>query len=236
MDFPEFYKLSFTSDQWEKKRATAEQVNAYLDEQEDLSTEVNWSVIKAMSYTEHNYVSWAVENAGQLKEKYPDTEVDKFVQKYIYAKVGNLKGEESLSEMESRIHKMVDSLLHDNKKEMKDKLFTKLYYQRKEYAKLLDHAYQTDGEDRRSQLINAACWGIYTKSEDPELIKRAISAMHKTVEKDPNLHYIDTMAHLYYKSGDIKQARKYATEALMKGKEKGIPTEETEKLLKKLDR
>ncbi len=236
LDFPEFYKRSFTSDQWKRKRATPEEVNAYLEGQEDLSTELNWSVLKGMSYTGHKYIAWAVEHAEQLKKKYPATEIDDLLNRYIMQKVGSLKGEETIAEMERRIQSVVDEVKPSDNKDIKENLLLNLYFSRKAYARLLDYAYAiSEGAAPSPGLLNSACWGIYEESDDLKLVKRAIDEMHTAIAEEPHPNYIDTLAHLYFKDGQLNKARKYALEALEKGRARDMQMAETEKLLDKLN-
>lgn len=235
MEYPDFYKYSFTSDQWKRERATAEQVNTYLAAQEDLSTEVNWSVIKAMSFTGHNYIGWALKHDDELSAKYPADEIDDLRQRYIQVTVGSLKGEESVEVMEKRIHAVVDSVKPNDNAEIKENLLLNLYFTRKKYETLLNFAHKIADENPSPGLLNTVCWGIYEDEASAKpLVKRAIEEMHIAIEEEPHPNYIDTLAHLYFKNGQMDKARTYALQAVEAGKAQGMEMAETEALLDKL--
>jgi thioredoxin-related protein len=236
VDFPDFYKYSFTSDQWKRARATAEQVNAYLAKQKDLTSEVNWSVIKAMDYTGHDYVRWAVKHADELSGKYPQDEIDDLRKRYIQVTVGSLKGDASVADMEARIHAVVDSIQPTDNSDIKENLLLNLYFTRKDYGKLLDFAHEVSEGNPSPGLLNSACWGIYEdEGAGKVLVERAIREMQQAIQEEPHPNYIDTLAHLYFKNGEMNSARQYAREALEKGKAQGMEMAETEKLLDKLE-
>lgn len=90
--------------------------------------------------------------------------------------------------------------------------------------------------------LNSLAWSVYESLEsassmdetDRELLNAAVQWSLKSISLESNFFNNDTQAHLYYKLGDKKNARKYANMAVKLGKQAGEDVSVTEALLKKL--
>lgn len=82
--------------------------------------------------------------------------------------------------------------------------------------------------------LNAFAWNIYVNIDNPAYIERGIEMALQSVDIDPQFANVDTVAALYYKSGNKKKAKKYAKKALALGEEEGADTSDTEALLVKI--
>lgn len=83
------------------------------------------------------------------------------------------------------------------------------------------------------QELNSYAWYVYENSEDKARIKQAISWAEASVAKQPQYANTDTLAWLYYKSGDVTKAKEIAAKAIALGKATGNDTSSTEELLTK---
>ena len=83
--------------------------------------------------------------------------------------------------------------------------------------------------------LNDWSWTIYEKCDDVVIIKKAAGWMKLVIEKKPEYPTMDTYAALLYKSGQYVEAKIYAEKAVALGKANGDKTEETEKLLRKIE-
>lgn len=235
LEYPEFFKTSFTSDQWKRTRPKLEQINEYLENQsdEDLFNEVNWGVISVLSRYSHNRLNWVLKNKSQLEKLYPQSEIDRVMQKLISVKadsISKLKMEDGDKVLLAEMDKMG---IKD--KDMRNNSMFSFYSRSQLWSKLIDHAYKTAPDGQPSPgTMNSICWNIYEKSDDPKVLKKAITAMENAVDIDDNPYYIDTLAHLYFKTKQMDKARKSAAEAMKKGKLREMNMKETEKLLDQL--
>lgn len=96
-------------------------------------------------------------------------------------------------------------------------------------------AYMDKYQDKQDwSSLNQYAWFIFENSEDKDHFKKALGWALKSVKLESNFYNNDTVAHLYFKLGDKKNAKLYAQTALKFGKEAGEDTGPTEELLKKL--
>ena len=83
--------------------------------------------------------------------------------------------------------------------------------------------------------LNAYAWNIYMNMDNPAYIQRGLEMALESVDIEAQFANVDTVAALYYKSGNKKKAKKYAKMALEMGKEEGADTSDTEALLVKIN-
>ena len=80
--------------------------------------------------------------------------------------------------------------------------------------------------------LNSLAWDIYETSDDPQVIRKGLELAKRSVELDPMYMNLDTLAWLYEKSGDHKNAVITAKKAIKMAKESDEDYESTEKILK----
>lgn len=235
LEFPEFYKKSFTSDKWKRSRPNVKMINEYLASQnsEDLFNEVNWAVISVFSRYQHKQLNWVLKNKKQLASLYPKSEIDDVLEKIIQIK-GDSIAKLNLENGDKVLLQEMDNMGLKDEGLRQNTLFG-YYFKSEKWSKLLDYAKEISENGQVSPgTANSICWRIYQKSDDPKILKRAIKEMETAVDIDDNPYYIDTLAHLYFKTKQMDKARKSAQEALTKGKAKNMNMKETEGLLDKL--
>lgn len=90
------------------------------------------------------------------------------------------------------------------------------------------------GDELGWSELNEYAWNAYLNETDKGKLQTALQWALQSVSKESNFYNNDTVAHLYYKLGNKKDARKYAETALKLGKAAGEDVKETEELLRKL--
>ena len=93
----------------------------------------------------------------------------------------------------------------------------------------------TDATEVSFSELNAFAWNYFLHVEDQETLKEGLDMALRSVEMESVYANVDTVASLYYKLGDKKNAKKYAKEALKMGEEEGADISDTKSLMKKID-
>ncbi|MEO8150871.1 MAG: DUF255 domain-containing protein [Bacteroidia bacterium] len=212
-----------------------EVVVAYLDHQTDLYSELNWAIIKRF-HPGGKYKLLFLDNMDKYKSLYGEAEVSDHLDEVFYAELNRAikdKSEAEYKDVLVLIEKYKSEEAQDYKME-----YDITYYRGTEnwpaFAAAVQHMIDKKS-DVDAAMINDYSWDVCEKCDDPHLIKMAVNWMSKAVEKEPEYNYLDTYAALLYKANDYATAKKYADEALAKGKEQGENTQETEELLAKIN-
>ncbi|MBK1897409.1 thioredoxin family protein [Chryseobacterium paridis] len=85
-----------------------------------------------------------------------------------------------------------------------------------------------------SEELNAIAWNFFENVTTKSSLEKAILWAQESVKKDENSANTDTLANLYNKAGDKKNAKLWAEKAIALAKSKGEDASDTEKLLKSL--
>ncbi|RPI13736.1 MAG: DUF255 domain-containing protein [Ignavibacteriae bacterium] len=83
-------------------------------------------------------------------------------------------------------------------------------------------------------MLNNFAYTFYTNINDKKLLKKALGWTKKSIELDENYYNLDTYASLYYKLGDMENAKKYCEKAIKKAKETGDDSSSSQELLEKI--
>jgi len=230
---PEFYINAFKKGK-EKKWPTRETVSKYLDTQENLFSEKNWTVMFRL-YMNEKHTLFFLENQKKYAELYGWTEVntkfDRILYKKIQAGIKN-KDYEKLDEVLVLIEKYKTEDVENIKLAYKNFFYEKTGNWEKLIASVKEMIDLSGYE--KSSKINSYCWNIYENVDDAKIIDQAVAIMKNLIEQKPEYAYIDTYAALLFKSGNTKEATKYALKAIKIGKENGDKIESTQELIKKI--
>lgn len=82
--------------------------------------------------------------------------------------------------------------------------------------------------------INYFSWQIYEKCDDQDVIAKCIKWMKEVIEQESNYAYLDTYAHLLYKSGNIPETKRITKLAIEAAKRENESTKALEELVKRL--
>lgn len=93
-------------------------------------------------------------------------------------------------------------------------------------------AYYDKITNASSMELNSIAWTFYENIDNPEYLKKGLGYALQSVKLSEEYANTDTVANLYSKIGDKKNAKVYAEKAIALGKANGEDVSSTEKLLK----
>lgn len=101
------------------------------------------------------------------------------------------------------------------------------------YEKLILEIYQ-DYSTASSEELNSLAWNFFENVDNKASLEKAVAWAQESVKKDQNYANTDTLANLYNKIGDKKNAKMWAEKSIELAKSSGQDSSDTEKLLKTL--
>jgi thioredoxin-related protein len=110
---------------------------------------------------------------------------------------------------------------------LRDKDFAK-------YEKLMLELNQ-DTSALSSEELNSLAWNFFENVSNKTSLEKALVWAQESVKKDENFANTDTLANLYNKTGDKKNAKLWAEKSIELAKKTGQDSSDTEKLLKSLN-
>ncbi|PPZ91679.1 thiol:disulfide interchange protein [Cloacibacterium normanense] len=113
-----------------------------------------------------------------------------------------------------------------------DLFFTQKKYE--DYAKSALNYYQNPKDFATDELNNVA-WNFYLYVTDKTLLTQVTQLCLEGIKKEENSQNTDTLANIYYKLGDNKNAKLWAKKSIEIAKAKGDEYASTEELLKKIN-
>ena len=113
-----------------------------------------------------------------------------------------------------------------------DLFFTQKKYD--DYAKTALNYYQNPKDFATDELNNVA-WNFYLYVTDKTLLTQVTQLCLEGIKKEENSQNTDTLANIYYKLGDNKNAKLWAKKSIEIAKAKGDEYASTEELLKKIN-
>ena len=114
----------------------------------------------------------------------------------------------------------------------------KLAFSAKNYAEWarLAQNYYGDGSKYSSNELNSIAWNFFEKMDDKASIQKAIKWAQLSVQKDESYANTDTLANLYLKAGDKKNAKLWASKSIELAKKSGEDYASTQKVLEAASR
>lgn len=101
------------------------------------------------------------------------------------------------------------------------------------YEKLALETYR-DYSAASSEELNSVAWNFFENVNDKTSLEKAVAWAQESVKKNQNYANTDTLANLYNKIGDKKNAKLWAEKSIELAKSTGQDYADTEKLLKSL--
>ncbi|REC79534.1 thiol:disulfide interchange protein [Chryseobacterium elymi] len=101
------------------------------------------------------------------------------------------------------------------------------------YEKLMLELYK-DSSAASSEELNSLAWNFFENVSTKASLEKAVTWAQESVKKDENYANTDTLANLYNKIGDKKNAKIWAEKSVQLAKSTGQDSTDTEKLLKSL--
>ncbi len=206
-------------------------VAAYLDKQVHWDTEDNmYLILKSIKEPGTKAYQYFIENRRDFDQLFGKKEVFEQVYTMVFRKamsLGNAK----------RAFKVADKIYSGVYPRSADKhllAFKMDYYRQKEdmkrYAKCAIKYYKKYPINDALDLNNAA-WSFYEGVKQKRFLKKSIQWAEKSVTLDPQYYNMDTLARLYAKVKNKKQAKKVAKQAIKLAKRNGDDPSSMEDLL-----
>lgn len=104
-----------------------------------------------------------------------------------------------------------------------------------EYAKAAINYYQNN-PDFDVNEVNSVAWNFFLYISDKKLLQDAIDLCLTSIKKQEDTFNTDTLANLYYKFGDFKNAKKWAKKSIEIAKSKNSDYKSTEELLNRMNK
>lgn len=228
LDYPSIYKEAF----YRKKGyryPDDSTVTAYLETQEDLFSEINWSIIYKFNSSKYN--QYFIDHYKRYLLMYGQSDTENHLTNIIYSQVRGAidsTDTEKLNEALLLCDKLDDPEKHET-------FYRMFYYEQikdwQGYKNMLTSIIDREGIAAH-YTINNSCWTLYESTEDKKILEQAIEWMHEVTKSHPIWMYMDTYAALLFKYGDLEKAEEVAEKAIQLGKEEGNErVSSTEKLL-----
>lgn len=225
--FPEFYLKSF--DPKIKERATSEEIKAFLDKQDDLTSEVAWAVMFRFPLNE-KYTGVFLAGKDEYAKKYGKEEVSDKIQGIASNQLRSAIKNNSDEEMNATID-FVKEYFDEANIEQTVISFWKHYFQGvgqwRKFAELVNEGIREADPNE----INSHAWNIYEKCDDEHVINMACDWMDIAVKQAQSYALLDTYAAILYKAKRYEEAEQWAVKAIDQGEKEGEKVEGTEKLL-----
>ena len=210
-------------------------VDAYMETQEDWSTEENMRFIFNFAESvDSKLFDYIVDNRGAFEEKFGAPTVQGKLQNLMLSKAFTDHKDERLA------LKKMDELFARVFKENAGQIsaaFKMNYFQFKGDMESFSTAaveYLTKYPSNNPTELNNTAWAFYESINDKALLSQALQWALKSVEIDSQYYNNDTVAALYYKLGKKGKAKKAAKVAIELAKANGDDYTSTKTLLSKM--
>lgn len=237
-EHPEFMKGVFGAG-GKRKKADVEEVNAWLENQEDYFTEEAWTVL-SQAPTDEKYQEMVMAHADKYVAMYGGAEFDSYlISRMVYPKVREAGKTKDKALYDQAMAMMAEYMIDDEDKANYEENFELSYLRASEdwraYTQAADAILQKEGVEDRLGFANQVAWTLYEKCEDQDCLKMMEAWMLKVIDEQPSFAFVDTYAALLYKTGDLPRAKEYAMQAIELGKKEESDISESENLLKKIE-
>lgn len=122
-------------------------------------------------------------------------------------------------------------------KQLLNKINMDLFFTQKKYDDYAKAAlsYYQNTKDFTSDELNNVAWNFYLYITDKNLLTSVTQLCLEGIKKEENSQNTDTLANIYYKLGDFKNAKIWAKKSIEIAKAKGDEYASTVELLKKIN-
>ena len=122
-------------------------------------------------------------------------------------------------------------------KQLLNKINMDLFFTQKKYDDYAKSAlsYYQNPKDFATDELNNVAWNFYLYVTDKTLLTQVTQLCLEGIKKEENSQNTDTLANIYYKLGDYKNAKLWAKKSIEIAKAKGDEYASTEELLKKIN-
>ena len=232
--WPDFYINDFrdaADSTWKRNRNV--DVNAWLDQQQDLFSEASWAVLARFN-TNEKYSQYIVDNYATYSNLYKSEVNDKF-NNILYNMV-NRAAKESKPEL---FNDAVKAMQTQKPNDTLNLFYMQSYYYEltgdwKNYAATVNARITNPANKVQLGEINSFAWTIYEKAEDEQIVKMAIGWFTPFLATINDYAAMDTYAALLSKAKQFNEAEEWAIKAIEIGKAENTDISGTEKLLESI--
>lgn len=211
-----------------------EVVDAYMATQSDWTTEQNMEFIfRFAEDIDSPLFAYLLKNRADFEDQFGKEQVTGHVMNSVSSL---LYEEENEEENLARASQLFQEFDPENAEEMNMQFQMYFYLVRgmtDDYARIAVDLY-TKFPPEGWQALNEAAWSFYESVDNETYLKTALGWAQKSVELNKNYYNTDTVAALYYKLGEKKNAIKAAKEAIKVAKASGEDPSGTQELLKNI--
>ncbi len=212
-----------------------EYVKAYLDKQQDWSTPKNMEFIfQTTSTTTDPGFDYLLENQKKFEKTFGEEDVTtkiRFALNGMMQQIFESENPDAEMKKAGEVYKKALPKTHE-----RDFLYFQMeYYAATEdvdkFAATTAQIGDKYGAELGSEELNSMAWSFYELVDDKAMLQKALGWAKASVAKEETYFNLDTLAALYYKLGNMKQAKKAAKKAIAKAKAEGLDYTETQNLL-----
>lgn len=229
--FPDFYVRSFLPGK-EIDPIENEEVVNFLEDREELTDEVSWSVMFRFNQYQEPFGDYFLNNYSKFKNNFEDTDVESHLRNLFSYRIdafAESKNEEAMLNLVNTLPEYISEDL-----EALTIRFKVAYYLRTgEWNSLLSllENYLDNSEDPNLNSINSVCLNISDRTGDPEILQRLADLIKSVTELDYSYYHLDTHAALLFRAGNTEEGIKVAKEAIRIGEKDNIDVRDTELLM-----
>jgi thioredoxin-related protein len=215
LPYPEFYSRVFLKGK-DRKWPEKSTVTEYLQRQEDLSSEINWSVI--LRFNPSSFEDHVIQNLEKYSSLYGKDETDDYLYGVIYENIRKAADSSDQASLDKAMN--LCAYLEKPEEERVSLMMTycRMTKDWKGYTDALQAFIDMHGF-KDLMTINNSCWTIFENADDKEILLKASEWMKQVIGAEPIWMYLDTYAALLYKSGNLEEALQYADKALQAGEQ-----------------
>ncbi|MCB0550429.1 MAG: thioredoxin fold domain-containing protein [Phaeodactylibacter sp.] len=209
-------------------------VQTYLENKEDWSdVETMQLIFESAESADSKLFDYIIEKRAAFAELYGEYNVLGKLQQMIISSLDpSGTPEETLAKADAQFQKAFpeDAAMMSANFRMN---YFRMLGQVDEFAETAINYYEKYGSESSMELNNIA-WSFFENVEDQKMLEKAVKWAEKSVELEDAYYNNDTLASLYYKTGDKKKAKKAAEHAIELAKENGEDYSATKELLDKI--
>ncbi|MCB0594137.1 MAG: thioredoxin family protein [Lewinellaceae bacterium] len=209
-------------------------VQAYLESKEDWSDEETRQLIfETAESADSKLFDYMLENRPAFEELYGERNVLTKLQRMIISSLDPAgTPEETLAKADAQFQKAFpeDAPMMSANFRMN---YFRMLGQMDKFAETAAGYYDKYGSESSMELNNIA-WAFYENVEDVKMLEKAVKWAEQSVEMEDGYYNNDTLAALYYKTGNKKKAKKAAEHAIELAKKDGEDYSATKELLDRI--
>lgn len=208
-------------------------VEAYLDTQEDWTTEQSMELIfYAVEDVDSKMFEFFKDNKTSFENMFGVDYMEQKVQDIAVKNAYVGEAAPNFEQVENIIQQFYPALAQKTSAQMKINYYNASGDAPNFAQSVVDYFQKYPSDDY--QELNSYAWAFYLSVDDKKMLKEAVKWAQQSVGLSAEYFNLDTLAALYAKLGKKGKAKKYGNKAIAMAKETGEDYSETQKLLDSL--